>query len=31
VDYRALLDIDEDDTSHEFRVIGGFTFNWGSR
>jgi hypothetical protein len=31
VDYRALLEMDEDDTSHEFRVIAGFTLNWGSR
>jgi hypothetical protein len=32
-DYRCIVDFDEDENSYwnEFRVLSGFTFNWGAR
>lgn len=32
-DYRLIVDFDEDgnDYNHQFRVVSGFTFNWGAR
>jgi opacity protein-like surface antigen len=31
LDYRAVIDVDDDDVRNELRVLTGFSFHWGRR